>query len=200
MKLKTSIAGFTPWFLRRMTAWCAKEIELPMRQVKVAVFRNSRSLWGGCARCWRGQITLCVAKVITGPHPTRTHRNRFSVGVLADRMEILIHVTAHELAHIYQYVEKAKTRIGGSLGGGEEATDHLAAAVLAKFRQERDALLNAWNVEPAQGLRGPVLSVTERRALKAQKDLDRWQRRLKLAQTKVRKLKRRVAYYQQREE
>lgn len=186
MKIQSSLTGFQPWFLRRLTVWCCKQLEMPARGVR-AVFRNSRSCWGGCARGWRRQITVCVGDAKWFPKQAKELH-------VADRLECLVWVTAHELAHVMQYAQRTRTRLQGGYGGSEKSTDWHAVPIVEAFRAQRESLLAQWSAEPVMAIR-PVVSVTDRRARKARSDLERWQRKLRLATTKVRKLKLRVKYY-----
>jgi len=190
MTLKNSTT-WPNWFLRRMISWCCQELELPVSKVKGTVFRNSRSSWSGCARYWRG-ITVCVGSADCFPRKNR------GGATINDRDEALVWVTAHELAHLLQHQANSHTRLRGGWGGAESATDWHALPILAKFQAARNTLLAQWLTPPVARLRGPELTLTERRARKAVADLSRWQRRLKLAQTKVRKLRTRVNYYQKK--
>lgn len=82
----------------------------------------------------------------------------------------------------------------------EQNTDGLALLVLANFREKRESLMAEWSAEPTYVAadRPPKPSVVERRRAKAVADLSRWMRKLKLAQTKVKKLRQRVAYYERK--
>ncbi|MCI0539593.1 MAG: hypothetical protein L0Z50_30655 [Verrucomicrobiales bacterium] len=192
MKIKNT-TDWPTWFLRRMAGWCCRQLELPALTIKLATFRNSRSAWGGAAYYWKGKITVCVGEA--GHFPTKgyLHGNGHQNGI-ADRLECLVWVTAHEIAHCLQ--ADTKTRGGGGGGGSEICTEWFAKPVLEKFRQCRDALLAEWNEPPAIPARSPKPTVKERRRAKSVNDLTKWQRKLKLAQTKVRKLKVRVRYYE----
>jgi hypothetical protein len=67
-----------------------------------------------------------------------------------------------------------------------------------EFRKARVELLAAWSTPLAERAAKPQPTAVERRAAKVTSDLDRWQRKLKLAQTKIRKLKQRAKYYERR--
>lgn len=164
-----------------------------MTQLRVAVFRNSKASYGGAAYYCQGRIVVCIGHASRFPTCSRTHRNGHKQS-LADRLEALVWVTAHEAAHVLQ--RRVRTRQSGSGGGSEIATEWLATPVVEQFRKMRDSLLEQWNAAPAVALRAPQPNAVERRAVKARLDLERWQRKLKLAQTKVRKLKTRVRYYE----
>lgn len=196
MQIKNSTRWST-WFLRRMVAWCCQQLgDIKVRDMKTAVFRNSRSAYSGVARPWLRQITVCVGKATRFPCESMTHRNGHKME-LADAVEALVWITAHELAHVGQAMQGSGTRQGGSRCGSEMSTEWYAKPVVDTFRAQREALLAAWEEPPAAALR-PKPSPATVRATKAYAELERWERKLKLATTKVRKLRRRVAYYQRR--
>jgi hypothetical protein len=191
MKLKNT-TDWPDWFLRRMAGWCRRKLGVSAGDLKQAVFRNSRAAWGGAAWIYPRRITVCVGHAghfpAFGHRHANGHQNR-----IADRTECLVWVTIHEVAHLGQ--AGARTRSGGNPGGSEIATERAAAPVLAEFRELREALCSEWLKPPV--LASPPPSLMDNRRAKAVKDLARWQRKLKLAKTKVQKLERRVKYYEQ---
>jgi hypothetical protein len=84
-------------FLKRMAAWCCRELDVPVRLIRHYRFRNSRSAWGGCARPWSKQISVCVGPASWFPHSCSTHRTG---DTFTDQLECLIAVTAHEIYHV----------------------------------------------------------------------------------------------------
>jgi len=182
--------------LQRLVRWCCQRLDLPIRSVKLATFRNSRSTWGGAAYYWKGQITVCIGDACHFPTATKRHASGLQESI-ADRLEALVMVTAHELAHILQ--RHCKRRGIGSGGGMEAATDWHALPILREFRAQREALIAEWVVPPATEQKQAV-PAQEKRAKKAQDDLARWSRKLQLAKTKVRKLTLRVRYYEKMHE
>lgn len=194
MQLKNS-TDFSDRFLRRMIAWCCRELETKVKTCCwKAVFRNSRSSWGGCARPWRKQITVCIGKSHQFPANCSTHRKG---DVFADRLECLVAVTAHELYHVaaeHDPNHKANSRgYGKGSGSSERLTCHYEAKVLDSFRANRESLVAVWSAEPVK-VEKP--SVQEQRAAKVERQLANWQRKLKLAQTKVKQYKRKAKYYE----
>ena len=173
---------------------------MPIRAVRLAVFRNSRSTWGGCARGWRGQISVCVTtNEAEFPANASTHGNgeRF-----IDRMECLVAVTAHELYHVAAHCvtdHRQRTRgYGMGQGSSERVTCAQEIRVLNLFRQSREPLLAEWNITPERAAK-PQITIVDKRKAKAIADLEKWERKLKLAKTKVAKMKRRVKYYSRAE-
>ncbi len=214
MKLKNS-TDWPDYFLRRMVAWCCREVGLPASVVHRIAFGNrSRGAYSGHA--WQSMRV----HVSIGPescYPTTGHlypgctSEAYRAPALQDRVEGLVAVTAHELTHLRDYHDhRERQRARNELlragnfpqplvkrrRSGERHTMHEERRVIELFRAQRDSLLAAWSEAPTERAVKPVATIQEKRATKAQSDLERWQRKLKLAQTKCRKLKQRVAYYE----
>lgn len=184
MKIKNS----TDWpnhFLRRMTAWCCRQLKLPVGYITECRFAVSRSDYGGL--CYGRRIGVRVGKLVVFPcHNIYGNDYR-------DRLEILVGVTAHELAHSMAFREKGRTRRGG-YGGSERRTEFLAQQVLEAFRGNRDGLLVCWSSEPQKKTK-PEPTRQELNDAKTRKQLATWERKLKLAKTKVAAYRRKVRYY-----
>ena len=190
MRLRNS-TDWPDYFLRRMVAWCCGELGLPVRRLRNAQFRN-RSTCNYSGHAYSSMRIVCSVGP-TSRFPTKPdNRDGMAGEIMADRTEALIAITAHELEHIRQYA----TGLSRLIKGRTEATTRAAEVrVLRAFRANREALMAEWSKEPAAKPQKPKASVQEKRAAKAQADLDRWQRKLKLAQTKIKKLKAKVRYY-----
>jgi hypothetical protein len=121
----------------------------------------------------------------------------------ADRVEALVAVTAHELYHCAadrHPDHRQRTRRRNSFGSSERLTHVMEVKVLRAFRANREALLAAWSADDAKPVTVKAKSnVVEKRAAKAANDLSRWERKLKLAKTKVAKCRQRVRYYERRQ-
>lgn len=196
MKL-TNTTHLAPHFIRRMVSWCCREIDLPARSVKVATFCR-RTYGTGCnGRAWyRSEILVRV-----GPdrgYPIQWDHRGVEL-VIPDQLAAIVCVTAHELQHLKNWHTPgmdAKLRADRDM---EPHCVRIGKAVMLRFEEHRVELLAAWNKVPARQAadRGPRNIVAER-AAKVTADLARWERKLKLARTKVAKLKQRVAYYAKR--
>lgn len=195
MKL-TNTSDFPDHFLRRMVGWCCRELLLPVKVVRQARFTKYRT-WAFRGRAWSsGRILVRIGPEanpagvswypLTRRYPGRVRAPEY---VLADRIEALVKVTAHELAHL----ERWQSGVGRNCEG---QVDSVALIVLNAFRKDREVLLAEWNREPASKEVPPKPSVREKNAAKVQADLLRWTRKLKLAQTKVRKLKVKAKRYE----
>jgi hypothetical protein len=191
MKLRNS-TDWPDYFLRRMVAWCCRQVDYKPSRVREAQFRNrTKRSYSGHAY---GSRRIVASVGPDSRFPLKADdRPGMGNAAIADRLEALIVITAHELTHLHQY----DGRIGKLKSNGQTEADarwHSIKA-LESFRVNREALLAEWSLPLAERPAKPSTSVQEKRAAKAQADLDRWQRKLKLAQTKIRKLKQRVRYY-----
>jgi hypothetical protein len=216
MKLKNS-TDFADYFLRRMVAWCCKKLGLPQSVVKAAQFRN-RSGYAYSGRAWCGSMRFVVSLGPEDRYPTQAHlypgrtSEAFRSPAYADRIEGLIGVTAHELTHLREVWTERQLHVERHVrlkmfGGpqklvkrrrGERRTRFEERRVIEIFRAERESLLAQWNEPPAEKPAKPKPSAVERRAESAILSLAQWQRKLKLAQTKVRKYKQKVRYYERK--
>lgn len=178
-------------FLRRMASWICKEIELPVRQVKVVQVSRYSKGRRGTAYPWRGKVRLMIGDASKFPKPGFNYRGAMTPD-LADRMEGLVEIAAHELLHLLIYHDSGRRR-----SGREAWIVVQSCRVLDLFRANREALLAEWSVAPVKELI-TILSVAEKREAKVLSDLERWTRKLKLAKTKVSKLTAKVRYYERK--
>lgn len=192
MRLRNS-TDFADTFLRRLVSWCCRALGYPARRLRAAQFTRTRSAFRG--RAWQSRRILVRigdddkhAYPQQHKYPGRVYAPEYT---LSDRMEALLMVTAHEIAHLARWHD--------GIGRTREArVDGMALAVLEKFRPQRDELLAEWG-RLSERKATPKLSVVDRRAAKTADDLARWQRKAKLAATKIRKLKARMRYYEKRQ-
>lgn len=170
-----------------MSSWCAKQIGMPVRYCKNGVFRKSRSAWGGCARQWRSQITVCIGDSSRFPRSASSH---WKDCVFADDVEALVAVTARELFHL------EAGRIGspnfqstrGRHGHSSEAVPcKVEREVLETFRQQRQTLLSNWTQQT--DMKNEPKNDKVDQAIAA---LTKWKRKLALAKTKVRKFEAKI--------
>lgn len=184
-------------FLRRMIAWCCRELRMPVRYVHRATFGNrTGGRWRGTSR-W-SVFTVRIGDMVVYPTHSRYTQYRDAVKFESnDYFELLVNITAHELAHI-----RANQRRASGAATNESSIDALSYHVLKAFRADRENLLAAWGAtKPAAETptEKPVTGVVERRAEKARADLLRWERKLKAARNKVQKYRARVQYYEKRQ-
>ena len=207
MKFINTIPDFPDAMLRRMVAWCCKELELPCRYVKEIAFRKSSRAYGGLARRRGTVIGVRVGDASKFPTPTFKHRWGLQE-TIADRIEALVAITAHELAHAEAYYRQSKTRKGGAGGGSERATDVAAFRVLRTFRENRAALLAAWNpapavVEPPAADEAADIArakelLAAAKAAHLRTLLAKWEAKKKRAETAIRKYRAKIRYQEKR--
>jgi hypothetical protein len=193
--MRTKFRNSTGWsdaFLKAMYRWATKVagIDRPLRQVQ---FTKCRGHYRG--RAWNsGRI---LVRVGPGPWPhnaswRRSYKPQDGSDdiILADAIEALVHITGHELGHIRDFRRGA--------GVSEVSADSRGRMVLRLFRENRDALLAAWSVKEKPARKTPTAgkSIQEKRAEKTQSMLAAWERKLKLAKTKVATYRRKAKYYE----
>lgn len=149
MRLRNS-TDFSDHFLRRLVSWCCRECHASPTTIKAAQFTNTTHAWSG--RAWYGSRRILCR---IGPpgyfdaprdasYPNRKNTPRYTVN---DRIEALVHITAHEAFHIVEYAEHRSRR--QQHRNREAAVDGVALAVLEAFRANREALLAEWNTPVA---------------------------------------------------
>ena len=186
MKLHNS-TNYPDYFLRRMVSWCCKEIGLPVRHIREAKFRkggpcHSRGT-SASGRAWRRRFVV-------------THGYADGDDLEKLVMNDLVRTDAHELVHVFLFREGSNTRRSGNGGGSERETNVYMRRVYSAFEIKRDELLAAWNQPPKQRPATPKPTVQEKRAKAVSEALARWQRKLKLAQTKVKQYRSKARYYE----
>lgn len=202
MKLKNS-TDWSDHMLRRMVSWCCKELEMPVRMVTSAQFRQRQvKRFSGHAYHHNGRGRIVVSVAPDGFYPwTDDGRSQGIIGIvrtMSDKTECLINITAHELRHVAAELDNERTRRRPECGSSERLTEMAAQKILETFRSNRESLLAEWNqplIQREQKLRPDrvVLKLAQ-----TQEMLNQWNRRLKLAQTKCRKYKIRMRYYERK--
>lgn len=177
--------------LRRIVSFCCRIIDYKVGMITKAEFRNRSHAYSGRAyynRRGGGRIVVSISTTDTGyPMTCRKHVGMNPI-VFADRIEALVGVTAHEIAHLAQ-----------NRDGRHKLVEHDACwnelQVLKAFRVDREVLIAEWSKEPAQRPVTPKQSKQEKRAESAVSNLANWERKQKLASTKVRHWSNKVKYY-----
>jgi hypothetical protein len=189
VKLKNT-TDWPDWFLRRMIRWCAKHVELPPKALRSAQFRRRTTCsYSGCGGS--GRITVSIGPA--SKFPVEEHKVDGYPGMcprIADPTEALVAITAHELTHVREMAKRVSRMLS------ERQTMYEERRLLRMFQEDRERLLAEWSEPPAERPAKPKASVQEKRAAKAQAALANWQRKLRLAQTKVKQYKKRVRYYE----
>ena len=145
-RIINTIGWQTPW-LRHVLRFCCRELGYDLNKVTVANFllAHRNRTYSGWARYV--DHTICVKVSPLAEYPLKS-RPLLSLPELVevDATEVLVHVTAHELAHLERYdrcVKKLRAQ-GKRDTYLERDTDQMARLVLQAFRQDRDNLLARW--------------------------------------------------------
>jgi hypothetical protein len=207
MKIKAVHRGYSRDTIRRAVAWTAKQIGLEAKHAKrltieVGYRRCRMGLgWGG----WYGHRERLVQVLLPRDRdhddwPTSMAHNaeeKLAGRDAHDEWELFVAILAHELEHArcFAIARNQTERKRLNFEPRVRATDW---RTLLAFRESRETLLADWLREKPQRQTRPKKSVVEQRAARAEELLADWERRLKLAKTKVSKYRRKVKYYQKR--
>ncbi len=201
MKIRNT-SRFQDRFVRRMFSWIVRQLDIPRRDgqrgvVREVWFRNRRYAYSG--HCHANRIIVSVG---TAGYPAHASWMRAYKPIdgsddiwLMDSIEGLVYITAHELGHLQDF------RVNSWGRGAEARADAIARKILRDFRERRDDLVEAWNHSEAEAeapAEPTATSAVAARELKAISQLARWQKRLKIAQARVKKYARTVNYYEKR--
>jgi hypothetical protein len=143
--------------LRGMVSWCCREMRLPVREISRAHFGNrSGSVWSGYACFSTRSIRVMIGPDRLFPvepyHYPGCTSDAYLTPRVEDRLEALIAITAHELAHIRRYVELCHLRGSVSASklrlGSERPTQQAMRDLLARFKADRERLVAEWSALP----------------------------------------------------
>lgn len=177
-------------FLRRMVSWITKQYGMKLKTIRQARFTKTQRAWRG--RAWSDRTFLVRINTEYSRYPVSgRYKKTGPPYTFADYIEALVHLSAHEICHVDEFSQRAKIR--------EAQTEAQALKVLNKFREQREELLASWGHQVAKPITATV-SIVDKREAKASVDLERWQRKLKLAKSKVAKYQQRVRYYDRKKE
>jgi len=191
---------YSDQFLRKMLKWVCKQLveSLPgnlkpdlfghLNQVQLTNFSGTSR-----GRAWPYRIFVRIGAENKFPADEWLYHNS-KVEARPDRICGLIGTVAHELSHVLDYTNHKDT----NRRYRENRAVWNSNDIVKKFLADREALLEYWSRE-RKTVQKPVLSLQDQRFSKIQTSLDRWQRKMKLAQTKIRKLKARARYYEVRQ-
>lgn len=207
MKVQAKHHEYPSLVIRRATAWTAKQIGLEARHrkpltIEVGYRRNRRGggSWGGWYKHAERLVQVLLPRgAISYPQSMACNKGEREQGRDAhDEWELFVAILAHELEHARAFAvardwqERARLNHEGRV----RAVDH---RVLLAFRESRESLIAEWTkplaeFTPVEEWK-PKPSVVDRRAERAAKLLADWERRLKMAKTKVTKYRRKISYY-----
>jgi hypothetical protein len=206
MKVKNT-SKFDTTFVRRMLAWCRREVDCPPGVPREAWFRDRKTAhYSGHA--YGSRRIVASVNIDASRYPVkssgykRAGRDQITgeIPMLNDPHEALVMITAHELAHVSEY-----RRTGAYARGAEDRADARARFVLRRFRDRKVELLAAWAAAAVAETLAvqadqpkPNADAIAKRAEKASRMLVKWERKMKLARTKIAAYRRKVNYYERR--
>lgn len=215
MRVSSKHEGYTARFVRQAARWAARQVGMDssvLCGLGVAIGRRRNrhggGSWGGYYHPSRRLVEVLLPKVAIR-YPTsmaHTQAERAEGREATDEIELLVAVLGHELEHARAHAVARDWRERVRLNREDRVRD-VEWRVLRAFRSDRAALVAAWSAEPAAAttaLPAPQAAaavkarptVVERRARRASELLAAWERRLKMAKTKVSKYRRKVGYYE----
>lgn len=202
MKIETRHHNYPRHVVRRAVAWAAKRIGLEGKHSKLltievgycpTTYRREGDTWRGIYQHSTRLVRVNLGRDIE--YPSLVGHNRSEQGRYAsDEWEVFIHLLAHELEHARCYAVSRSWDERARLNH-EPRVRAIDWRVLLAFREARETLLAEWTRAVAERPAKAKPSVVDRRAERAAKLLADWERRLKMAKTKVTKYRRKVGYY-----
>jgi hypothetical protein len=145
MKIKTTI-GWNAGWLRKVVAYCCRQLDYDPGKVTAAHFSLCHNAaYRGKAYLESHSLRVKINPLNRYPLKGQQHRGLPELS-RRDAVEVLVHVTAHEVAHLERYDRFARAwkfaaRRDTQL---ERDTEQLARMALADFRQNRSGLLGGW--------------------------------------------------------
>lgn len=146
MEIRNTIGWTTPW-LERLASFCCRELEYDPKRVRFAWFslaHNGR--YRGWARLDERKIRVKINPLNAYPLSDGKAVKSLPELIFADAVELVVAVSAHEIAHLERYERFARTlKLQGKRDTGcERDTEWLARQVLGAFRKDRGRLLAEW--------------------------------------------------------
>ena len=185
---------FPDHLVRRCVSWIASQLDTTTDRLTVITGPKQRQHRGyhGWYRHSSRRVEAYVGEAVA--YPQRIGHNRAEAAwEAADPLELLVYLLAHELTHAAAYRVAYHDRERLAFLNHEPRVRASGYRVMLAFRADREQLLAAWSVPPAPRPPRPRQSEADRKAARTSRLLSQWERRLKLATTKVRKYRQRVA-------
>ena len=128
--------------LKMMVRWCAMFVELPIREIKVIIFKKLRGYNRGSSGTayWSGRVVVRISPFRHGASYNWTFRRCGVLVKFQSREESIINTIAHELYHLTD-----TNRWSDGYPSEKRAYSEGRRAVLA-FRANRARLLEQWGL------------------------------------------------------
>lgn len=173
MRVVSELKDYDRFFLRKLLGWVCREVEVSHRKVKLVTF-------GPTNRIWSCRGNLLHFKIELSPEMQFPYRYRKET--FADPVEFFVYMA------------------GWLIGSAGRISPPKSAAkiCLTRFRKDRPKLFQAWIAPEKIRPKKPSLSLVETRKKKVEEALRSWERKFRLAKTKVAKYKKKLAYYEKK--
>jgi hypothetical protein len=144
-----SLINTTGWndrWLRCVIEWCCEKLEYPRTRLQLGNFSLAHNTTAkGRVRLESHKIRVKINPLIAYPLTARPQRS-LPPETFRDAIELLVHITAHEIAHLDRWDRFARElRLRGKRDTFcERETENMARLVLSAFRKDRENLLTKW--------------------------------------------------------
>lgn len=193
----TNTTDYPDYFLRRVLSFCMKETGLKKKQLTEIHFgTKSRGLFKGTA--WYSEVRIMINR---HAHTWKLYRPYMRRGVpnwYETPEQCLVMLVAHELRHVRDQQDGSMNRRGrgGRRVNVELRAEHSGRSALVSFLKREEELLAEWNKPPKRKAAKPEVSLQEKRAANILALLDKWERKAKAAQKKVKAYRAKARYYE----
>ncbi len=185
MKLKSTLGFVDESQLRKIVVWICGRLDLPVRRVPIVTFAKSRAAFGGLYQ-HKGIVGCRIGGTENFPYKDTRDGHEF---VIADQVECLVYLAAHELEHRKQHCDGRLRKLGRSL---ERITRGTGRRVLIEFRSVREKIMEK---SPESSAVSAKPSLIEQRAAKVDAKLKEWEAKQKRASAKVKTYRAKARYY-----
>lgn len=193
---------YPDYFLRRLLSFCMKETGVKKSQLRRIDFRK-RTYGHRSGRCWWGRHERRILIKIQrdGDWPITPFYRRGIPNWECTPEQSIVMITAHELIHLRDGQDGSMKRLdskGSRRANVERRAEHGARLVMIAFVERERELVNKWWDTPRKvaSVAIPNLTLQEKRAAKVATLLDKWERKAKAAQKKVKAYRAKARYYE----
>ena len=143
MRIIKNDTGIEKSVLQKMVTWLCQQADVPKARIRKAVFGTSKSNNYDGRMWYLGRTMICNTPTQHFPLDgwQKLPRGWAEKSPHKDRIDVLVHLTAHEIEHFAHYYH------GGRRGQHEGYIDKKAWDTTLKFRDNRDKLLQKWGLE-----------------------------------------------------
>lgn len=177
MKVTSELPNCDKFFLRRMVGWCAKELDIQCKSIVSAEFDICKSIYSGRHQT-RGSFKVSIGSDNSYPITNKKQ-------VFADEIELLVWLSGWMVRGVAAKPKK-------------QLCNAAAAWCLKEFSNNRAKLVFDWCKPEKIKEKAEPLSLIETRKKKVERALAGWEKKMKLAKTKVAKYRKKLAYYEKK--